>query len=546
MAFVPGISVWHGRCAGVSSTGMPLVPSRQPSTPRREALAVLHTRTLTRNPLVSATPSPKPLRPLSAARDQPSASQPTAGDASAGLQLSPSILHSQSQVPAECEGGLLSECGSPAMEMLDAADTLERDMDRMGSGCPGIKAVCASVSAPSPAPLLPEDHVPCSISSAVRTATDNEQPVPITAKVNVLSSSGLLLKQMSGLFSPLLSPSKQSPGPQQQQQQQQLQKQNIFEEESEIRNSSRIVSTPDPGHMVARSLSVSPTSVKVYVHQSCISHPDTGDYPTAGCSDQNGLEPQPVDDGNLQSWLQTGRQKQTSPGLAPPGSDEGAPSSLGTQAASASRDNSHAHNSMAASDAPGLHDPQDGVSAMAGDQDTSVISHNSSAALGHQSQSLVQPAGNDSPISASFAPAPSDGQYQARSPTPLWQARLSEGLGQSTGPEKPMRLLHLDSRGGFDDANAVHYSLDFEEDLDDLSPSLGATSMRWASRFSEGKASSHLTVQLPILFTVCAHLILLAYLCELCCIASLPSRAAHTSGNELLCPFYVSSAAFSL
>ncbi|KAK9847489.1 hypothetical protein WJX84_011766 [Apatococcus fuscideae] len=52
-----------------------------------------------------------------------------------------------------------------------------------------------------------------------------------------------------------------------------------------------------------------------------------------------------------------------------------------------------------------------------------------------------------------------------------------------------MRLLHLDSRGRFDDANAVHYSLDFEEDRDDFSPSLGPTSMRWASRFSEGMSA---------------------------------------------------------
>ncbi len=83
-----------------------------------------------------------------------------------------------------------------------------------------------------------------------------------------------------------------------------------------------------------------------------------------------------------------------------------------------------------------------------------------------------------------------DAEYQARSPTPLWQARLSEGFGQAASPGKPTRLLHLDSRGAFDDADVVHYSLDFEADGDDMSPVLGGPrSTCWAGRMSEGMSS---------------------------------------------------------
>ncbi|KAK9834794.1 hypothetical protein WJX74_010750 [Apatococcus lobatus] len=462
---------------GVSRASTPRsTPGRDVVIPRREALAVLHSSTLTRNPILSATPSPKPTRPLHAAKQQSSGASPSAAAQSFQPYASPSHAHLQLQ--ADNAGDLLSECGSPAMEMLDAADTLMVDMDSMDVSHMSIKAIRTSVSAPSPALLVPEEDTSCQPSSAAVAAAIDVQPAcvsdnldaapvdvlpaPVQAQASPSSSSELLLRQMRGLLGPFMTPMQPESISQRRQQQQQHEQQQQCTEtdqagETKAAGISKPVSPADPGHMLARSLPISPR-------------------PAQGRP-------------GLRSWLHVDQQQENRPEPASSDLKSTALETVRDQAASAADPNSNSY----------IHESADNVSTAASAHDAGTFGDAKLGASGTGSICMEVPAqqhvsillteATDEVLTSSPMPGALEGEYQARSPIPLWQARLSEGLGPAASPGRPMRLLHLDSRGRFDDANAVHYSLDFEEDRDDFSPSLGPTSMRWASRFSEGMSA---------------------------------------------------------
>ena len=461
-------------------------PRKEVSTPRREALAVLQSRSLTRNPPPSATPSPKPIRPLRTANQQLSKTSPPA--ASQTMLTATSRPPVQLQLQAECDEYLLSECGSPALEMLDAADEQVSNMGILEDGSLGIQAIRASASAPSPALLLPEEASTSSGSSstAIMAAASDMQPLPIEAKAAGQSSSEVLLRQMRGLLGPFMSPLRPSSSPHQQQQQQQSE---IGMNQETLRGSEP-VSPVDPGHMLARSLSISPGPAGQPLPDHTLPLSGLAGTLMPGNPHPAGLDP--ATQHHLQSFVR-GDDQPEMPGIVSSSLDAAIPQRLNFELALAADEHPRADIDVTADessdDAPSFAGTQDGLASAMEGQMVAASIHHCSTSPAKQPASHVPAEGVHAALAASPMSALADGEYHARSPTPLWQARLSEGIGPTASHARPMRLLHLDSRGGFDDANAVHYSLDFEEDRDNLSPSLGPTSMRWASRVSEGMPS---------------------------------------------------------
>ncbi|KAK9867975.1 hypothetical protein WJX84_001304 [Apatococcus fuscideae] len=478
-----GLSTDHSMCdmvlmgspvQGVSRAGTPKsTPRREPSTPRREALAVLHSRTLARNPSLSAASSPDPLRPLPAASLQ--SPIPAPSTCVTQLEQFAEAPHGQVlQIPHDLHHAhtIGSLAGSPRSTTLGSLHEQTPSLGLVESQ----SRTRASMSAPSPALLLPEEPAQNACAS----------PVPRPGEQTGVAS--LIPSSISN-----------------REQQQQGSTISMMLGEAGL---SRPVTFPvDPGHMLARSPSTSPRPALGLPPTSDIqSHHDLHGNRSAALSQlvghagiedhsRNHLQKRPhamLEASKQQQQQQHNGLTHASKQMLPATDKEAATATAGSRNPDPPTELLSGSDSiLPASD----RDAESGAAVIAGaihdaDEIAGAERARDTAPPGGKSQmtgSSHKGMGKASPVAPAVRVP--EGEYQARSPTPLWQARLSEGVGQAASPARPMRLLHLDSHGGFDDADAMHYSLDFEAEGDDCSPAWDPTSMRWGSRMSEGMAA---------------------------------------------------------